>query len=159
MERVSLVGGLHIHGISNSSVLQVGDSGSISPRNSVLAVQREVAFFIEGEGGFSNYPIFTMPLPQAPQPAGIRFERRNVSPFIRVGDVKVLAIASSAVIQIGNSCEIDAEARVLHIRQLLKGEKPVEGAYSQNQPESPTHAAQTAPASESDSGNSSGTGS
>lgn len=128
MGRIALVRDVKIDGLSAASVFHAGDSVTIKPRDYVLAVQREVAVFWEDEGGFSNYPIFWEPIPKVPEDREVRMIRCNDSPFIRVDAIQVLAVASSSVVQLGNSCRIDAETRVLNIRQLLRGKRPVGGA-------------------------------
>jgi hypothetical protein len=51
--------------------------------------------------------------------------RCNDPGVIRVNFVDISAIAASSVVQLGNSGRVDAEARVVNLRHLLQGERPV----------------------------------
>ncbi|MDF2814113.1 MAG: gerPE [Paenibacillus sp.] len=125
MRRTIMVKELKMDSITSASILHVGDSAVIRPLNWVLALQREVPFFIEGEGGFSNYPLFWEPIPQPSLDNEVYLTRCNEQGAIHVCGVDVSAIAASSVVQLGNSCRVDAEARIVNIRQLLRGERPV----------------------------------
>ncbi|MFK7695431.1 spore germination protein GerPE [Paenibacillus sp. HJGM_3] len=128
MNRTVVVGVLDLNTITSSSLLQVGDSQVVQPRSRALAVQREIAFFLPWEGGFSNYPLFSVPIPRPDLSSPVKVSIFNEDPSIRVGGIDVTSIAASSVLKVGNTYVVDAEARVLHIRQLLRGERPVGGA-------------------------------
>ncbi|MDF2791738.1 MAG: spore germination protein, partial [Neobacillus sp.] len=46
----------------------------------------------------------------------------NLLPVIKVNNISILAMSSSAILHVGNSENISLEARVKHIRQLLHAE-------------------------------------
>lgn len=52
-------------------------------------------------------------------------EVRDTNPFIKVNRVRVFSVTNSSLLQIGSLDIVRAEARVLNIRQLLKGKRPI----------------------------------
>lgn len=123
--RTVVVRDLVLNSITSASVLQVGDSAAVRPRSRVFAVQREIAFFLLDEGGFSNYPLFTQTIPQPSLEHNVHLRIFNENPAILVYGIDITAIAASSVVKLGNTRLIDAESRILNIRQLLRGERPV----------------------------------
>jgi spore germination protein PE len=118
MKRLSIVQLVHNEEIGLSSVLQIGDSREITARAKVLAVQRQYELFFGNEGNV-NYPIFTQPIRRfAIDTTSSQMNRLNESPVISVGTVRVLAVSTASVVQIGSTSIIDTEARVKHTRQL-----------------------------------------
>lgn len=116
---------INLDAISSASIFRVGDSDVIRPRNRVFALQREIAFFLPDEGGFSNYPMFTQPIPQPSLYNPVQLCIHNENQGIEVGWINITAVAAASIAQMGNSRVIDSESRVINIRQLLRGERPV----------------------------------
>lgn len=119
--RVSVVPWFKILGVSIASVVLVGDSVKIKPKSKALAVHRQIALFDAYEGSF-DYPAFKKEigevekeLPEEP------FEMTTVQETgtINVRDVYIYALSSSAIYQVGSTRKIDAESRVMHIRQFV----------------------------------------
>jgi spore germination protein PE len=130
-KRISIVGNMTISNISESSTFQVGDSAVIQARNRVFAVQREVATFWSNEGNFNLYPIFSRPIEYPPILEGdnVTMSVDNLGSTINVGNVRILAISSSSVTQVGSNRVIEADNRILNIRQYIRpnpgdGKKP-----------------------------------
>lgn len=118
LSRTSIVDDLHIKTVSFSSTIQLGDSSIINGFSRVLAVQRESDTFLGTEGHFEDYPIFKEPIPLQPINENIISFKKNLIPSIKVGKIDVIAVSTTGLIHIGNSCNVYLETRVKHIRQL-----------------------------------------
>ncbi|WP_199622463.1 spore germination protein GerPE [Paenibacillus alkalitolerans] len=125
MGRVSLVANTKVLAVSTGSIFSVGDAVHLKPKARALAVQREVPVFLGDEGNFEKFKIFTQKIPQPEAAETINMQVHNISPWIKVGNVKIHSVAASSIFQIGSNKTIDSEARVKHIRQLLRGRRPV----------------------------------
>ncbi|MGD6817720.1 spore germination protein GerPE [Metabacillus sp. 84] len=118
--RNSIVDAAYVNTLGLSSVFQIGDSREIVPKANVFAVQREAEIFYDNEGDFSRYEIFQIPIPRPVRTETVIPSYFHEKPFIRVKFVKLLAVSTSGVFQIGSTDLIDAEARVKHTRQLFR---------------------------------------
>lgn len=87
-----------------------------------LAVQREADVFFAEEGNFSNYRVFSEPIPFLPITEKMSLSTHNSLPLIKVNTISILAMSSSAILHVGNSENVSLEARVKHIRQLFHAE-------------------------------------
>lgn len=119
LSRVSQVQKVYITSLSNSSIAQIGDSKCINAISRALAVQREAEIFFGNEGEFSQYPIFSEPIPLPPLEDELRFQKIDLAPCIKVSHIKINGLASASIFHIGNSDSVYMESRVKHIRQLL----------------------------------------
>ena len=117
-KRISLVDNIKVTNVSLSSIFQVGDSFRLAPQVRALAVQRQEELFFSDEGNFQAYPVFTRPLPKLVSPLPVTTTRLHDSRFIKVRNINVISASSSGIVHIGSTRQIDAEARVKHIRQL-----------------------------------------
>lgn len=119
MKRYSFVNELYMNSVSNSSVIEVGDSKSLTPVSRVFALQREYPMFYEGEASFKAFPIFTDPIPKAHiyEPVHTSFIHEN--PAISVDSLRIIGTSSSVVIQVGSTETIQTESRLKHIRHFL----------------------------------------
>lgn len=117
-KRTSVVKDTRVIAVGDSSVFEIGDSVHMRLRNNVLAVQRQEELFFGNEGNLNVYPIFSRPFPQPQVYEDLNITRYNLSPFIRVNHINIVAVASSSVLHIGSTGTIDAESRIKHIRQL-----------------------------------------
>ena len=120
LRRVSNVGSVTVTSISFSSILEIGDSKQITPFSQALAVKREYPLFFSNEGNFGEFSVFTRPIANVPITETLNMAVFNENPRIDVDHVRVLGIASSSVVQIGNTDIIKAESRIKHIRQLQR---------------------------------------
>ncbi|MDQ1913060.1 spore germination protein GerPE [Paenibacillus sp. GD4] len=123
--RTSVVNEVKVIGVDSAGVLFVGDMKAFLPVNKALAVQRELPTFFGKEGAFSDYRTFTRPIPQVVPEDEVTMEVRDTNPFIKVNRVRVFSVTNSSLLQIGSLDIVRAEARVLNIRQLLKGKRPI----------------------------------
>ncbi|MEW9701024.1 spore germination protein GerPE [Paenibacillus sp. SI8] len=119
MARLSIVGTLHTLDISSSSILHIGDHVETALKSRALAVQREVPFFYGNEGNFEAYPFYhrPIPIPQPPDPVTMTVD--NWGSFIRVGGIRIIAVASSSLVQIGSNCSTQSENKIKHFRQFV----------------------------------------
>jgi len=102
-----------------SSIFQVGDNVKLSPRSTVLAMQKELPQFIGSEGRFDKYSIFSKPFQRLPETEQIEMSVHHANPFIQVGYLKVLGMSTAAVVQIGANQILDCENRTKHIRHVF----------------------------------------
>ncbi len=119
MKRLSVVDYIRINAVLFSSIVEVGDTRRIAPVSQALAVQKEVPLFFSNEGSFSAFPFFERELPKVTIDEKINMNTFHQNPVIKVNTVRILAISSSSVLQIGSTREIETQARVKHIRKLL----------------------------------------
>lgn len=134
MKRISIVADIKISGITSASLLHIGDSCYIRPRNRVFAVQRQIATFWSNEGDFDSFRIFSQPIPLPTIIPQVHKCVDNWGSVIQVGRVRILGISSSSVMQVGSNRMIDAESRVKNIRQFITG-TPVTRVESHSKPE------------------------
>jgi spore germination protein PE len=108
--------------MQTSSIVFIGDNVVIDASLKAIAVQREVADFWDDEGDFAAYPLFSQPIPEPAPVAEADFVVDNSDSSILVDRMRVVAMADSAVLQIGSNKLINGEARIKQFRQLLSGE-------------------------------------
>ncbi|RWR14559.1 spore germination protein GerPE [Siminovitchia fortis] len=120
--RGSVVKTMDIKSMIFGSVVEIGDTVHLKAFTDALAVQRNKELFFVNEGNFRNYNAFNKPIPipslPVPPPSITKY---NECPDIKVGNVHIITISSSAIVQIGTTNHINTEARVLHIRQISPG--------------------------------------
>ncbi|WP_462408937.1 spore germination protein GerPE [Neobacillus sp. Marseille-QA0830] len=119
LQRTSCVDHIQVKLVSFSSTFQIGDSWFINQFSRAIALQREAELFFGSEVNFSNYRVFTDPIPFEPIDEQVTFIRHNTPPLIKVGNIDITGVSSSSLLHVGNSGHIYSEARVKHIRQLL----------------------------------------
>jgi spore germination protein PE len=119
LQRSSVVNTIKVNSASFASTIQLGDSQIINGFSRALAVQREAEIFFAQEGNFTNYRIFSEPIPLLPLVEKISQSTHNSLPVIKVNNISILAMSSSSILHVGNSESVSLEARVKHIRQLL----------------------------------------
>lgn len=122
LQRSSVVNAIKVTSASFSSTIQLGDSHIINGFSRALAVQREADVFYGNEGNFSNFPIFSEPIPLLPITEKMSLSTHNTLPVIKVNTISILAMSSSAILHVGNSENVSMEARIKHIRQLFNNE-------------------------------------
>lgn len=122
LQRSSVVNAVNVTSASFASIIQLGDSRIINGFSRALAVQREAEVFNSKEGNFSNYPVFSEPIPFLPINESITISTHNILPIIKVNTISILAMSSDAMLHVGNSENVSMEARVKHIRHLHHNE-------------------------------------
>ncbi|ENH95652.1 spore germination protein GerPE [Gracilibacillus halophilus YIM-C55.5] len=110
-----------VGGLSHSSVFHIGDAKYVTPNMDGLAVQREGGF--KNDQGFelSNYPIFQAKPALIPTDYSITQTRYHHHPEIRTPYIRVTALSTSAILQLGNVKQLNAQAKLKHIR-IIKEE-------------------------------------
>ena len=117
-QRSSVVNAIKVNSGTFSSTIQLGDSRIINGFSRALAIQREAEWFNSKEGNFSSYPVFAEPITFMPITETITITTHNPYPIIKVNNIAILAMSSSAILHVGNSENVSMEARIKHIRQL-----------------------------------------
>lgn len=117
-KRSSIVNEMTINSLSLASTLEIGDAGTIHGISNAIAVQREKEIFLGNEGNFSNYDTFSKPIPIEPITEPLQLERNVLTPHIKVNKIKITALSTSSIAQIGNNKNVYLESRVRHIRHL-----------------------------------------
>ncbi|MEW9668730.1 spore germination protein GerPE [Ammoniphilus sp. 3BR4] len=120
MSRISSVGNVNVLNVSNTSVFEIGDSVNIEKYSRVLAMQRERAMFIGEEHDFSDYEIFSQPIPQPNVYETVEITTMNQAPIISVGRIDVTSVSTASVLHIGSTDRIRGYTQVKHIRHLLR---------------------------------------
>jgi spore germination protein PE len=124
--RKSVVGELSVLSVDNSSAIEIGDTERLAPVSRVLAVQRQEAIFPFGEFAMRNYAAYSRPVPLPVVAERLVMKRDLPKPPVHVGSIRIIAVSSSVIIQVGSSCELLAESRIKHIRHLFR--EPPAGA-------------------------------
>jgi spore germination protein PE len=122
LQRSSVVNSIKVNSASFASTIQLGDSRMVNGFSRALAVQREADVFFAKEGNFSNYRVFSEPIPFLPISEKMSLSTHNSLPLIKVNTISILAMSSAAILHVGNSENVSLEARVKHIRQLFHAE-------------------------------------
>jgi spore germination protein PE len=118
LKRTSAVDKINIDTLAFSSVFEIGDSSVIQGFSRAIAVQREAEYFGAREGSFSEYSIFSEPIPLLPIEEEISIQTTQLNPVIKVQNIDINGVSSSSIIHIGSSKHISMETRVKHFRQL-----------------------------------------
>jgi spore germination protein PE len=121
--RVSQVGELLMASIQTGSIVFIGDNVAIDVNVKAIAVQREVANFLDAEeGDFADYRVFSQPIPEPSPESEVDFDVDNCESCLQVDRMRIISMADSAILQIGSNRLVSGEARVKQFRQLLSGE-------------------------------------
>lgn len=118
MYRTSKVDSLKVDSAALSSVIQIGDSNSITAFTRAIAVQRQKELFYAKEGNFISSPIFSYQMPIEPLIEPITIGSTSLHPLIKVGTIDIIGITSASILHIGSSRHFQGESRTLHIRQI-----------------------------------------
>ncbi|HEX7066479.1 MAG TPA: spore germination protein GerPE [Bacillales bacterium] len=118
-KRLSLVGNIGVNSSVSSSVIQIGDSVSLTPRSKALAVQKEYPIFRSDEGDYASFDIYSQKIPEVPFPCNVQMTTYNEVPVIKVGNIRVMGIAASGILHVGSTQFTDSESRVQHFRHFF----------------------------------------
>lgn len=125
-KRNSFVQNMNIKSVQIGSVVEIGDTVHLNANSYALAVQREKQLFFGNEGNFQNFPAFKVLIPTPPLPPVVPVtQKNNDCSNIRVGNINILGMSTSALIQIGSTNHVNLEARIQHIRQVEADQKRV----------------------------------
>lgn len=113
--RISKVGAVKVNAMRESAIFHIGDSVGYNPRSNGFALDRLNPTFTEPENIFSN-SIYHMPIPKPYFTENVLMNKQDVSPSIRVGGIRIIAIGNASVFQIGSTKYIDTESRIKHVR-------------------------------------------
>lgn len=116
--RTSVVGSFKALAVIFDSVVHIGDTRYIQAKTDAFALQRQIAEFAGDEFPLEQFPLFRRPIPHLSPAENLRMIKRDTVPAITVGAVKINAMSTSAIAQIGSNVCIDLESRIKHIRQF-----------------------------------------
>lgn len=111
---------LSVISADNTCVVEIGDCERLAPVTRALSVHRERAIFGTNEFAIGDFPGFTRPVPHPIAPERISIHRVQQEPHIRVGRIRIVAMSSSCIVQVGSSRDLVAESRIKHIRHLFR---------------------------------------
>jgi len=118
LKRTSIVDSLVVDSLLFSSLIELGDSSCIQGGNRALAVQREREVFF-GNEDFSRYSRFSEQVPIRPITEWIAMEHYHCpGANIKVGNIRIIGVSAASIVHVGNSCSVQMESHVKHIRQL-----------------------------------------
>lgn len=118
--RTSKVDSLSILSIDTSSVLEIGDSHKIDSIANVIAVQREPAIYYAHEFPFTDYSLFSVPLPEPVPIEPFQAITRQDNGTIQVKCLNISFLSASSVLQVGSNECVMMETRIKNIRHLLR---------------------------------------
>ncbi len=117
MERTAIVQNMELTSLVSASIVQIGDTKILTPSSKALAVQRQESIYDPQEHEFDMYPMFSAPFPPFDYET-IPVHTVQEVPAIHVNSLKIIGVAASSVVRVGNTDYICNEARVKHIRQF-----------------------------------------
>ncbi|WP_407271675.1 spore germination protein GerPE [Radiobacillus sp. PE A8.2] len=118
-KRTAQLGAMKITSVTISSCCEIGDLNYFTPRSNAIAVQKQDTTFSDEGYEFEDYSIFQRQAARHIQPPlPVTQKTFHHVPRINVESVAILGVSTSSIMQVGGINEIDAEARVKHIRLL-----------------------------------------
>lgn len=118
-KRLSIVDTINIKSDASSSVIQVGDSVTLSPRSKALAAQKQYPLYQGSEGSFAPFHAFSQEIPKVQPRCNVNMTTHNEVPVIKVNSVHILGVAASSMLHVGSTQYIDSESRVQHFRHFF----------------------------------------
>ncbi|WP_193726689.1 spore germination protein GerPE [Paenibacillus guangzhouensis] len=109
---------MQVDSISSSAILIVGDALRLNPDSKALIFQQETPTYIETDGDFNKYSIFSKEIPEPTELIPVQMNIVNESKFINVSELQITGVDTSSIVQIGSNCSIESESRSKQIRQL-----------------------------------------
>lgn len=120
LQRTSVVDHIKLSLLSFSSTFEIGDANYFQAFSRALAVQRQRKLFYGDEGHFENYAVFSEPISFMPISEELTIHFENIKPIIKVDNIKITAVSSASLLQIGSCRHLFSETRIKHIRQIEK---------------------------------------
>jgi spore germination protein PE len=115
-KRCTMLGALFLNTVSQSGVVQFGDSSNVKLTSRALAVQRAIPDFIADEFHFESYSIFyRKPLTLSPCVA-TQLHSNAAQSVIQIGTVEALGVSASSLLRVGCGGPLVSEDRLKHIR-------------------------------------------
>lgn len=120
MQRSSVVQSINLSLLGQSSILNIGELKYYRSIQNVLAYQREQELFLGNEGRLGSYKVFHTPSYFEPADEHVIMTTDHINPYLTVKHIKGQAISSTSLLHIGNGKLINAQTRLMNIRQLLR---------------------------------------
>ncbi|MEB3100882.1 spore germination protein GerPE [Ferviditalea candida] len=118
MPRLSAVENIKINVVLFASTAFIGDNLVIRPRTRAVAVHQRYPVYLMDVPEF-RATVFRRPKLKPVVREEVDMEIVNRVPVIKVDNVNIRSVSTSAVFQVGSTGIIDAEARVKHARRIL----------------------------------------
>jgi spore germination protein PE len=119
--RTVSVGSLKVFSLSQSAIVQIGDSKQITPTSRAIAVQQKSSNFTKlSTEEFEKYEVFH--LKNNPQiiDDNIFFSTFHEHPCFSVNCIQIKGVVASGVFHAGNTECIISDSRVKHIRDFSR---------------------------------------
>ncbi|WP_047982476.1 spore germination protein GerPE [Ornithinibacillus contaminans] len=108
-----------ITSIAFSSIFQIGDASICRPRSNGIAIQREGNVWNTAHDlQFSDFSLFQLPAHWLEHELPVTTNTIHHNPHIVVGNVSIIGVGESSIVQFGGIESIDSESRLKHIRML-----------------------------------------
>ena len=120
MERTGIVDTISTSLLSIAAVVNIGDIAYYKSTQNILAYQREQELFFGNEGRLGEFKVFHIPSYFEPIDEAVYMTFNHVNPYIHVGCIKTQAVSSTALLQVGNGKLINAQTRLMNVRQLMR---------------------------------------
>ncbi|MNK13619.1 putative spore germination protein GerPE [compost metagenome] len=110
---------VYILDVSDSSSVIYGDTGNACSRSRTIAIERSIPIFRHAEGRFSDFSVFTRPVPtQILQSHSIpAFHSHNELSVTHIGSIHINEITASSSIQIGELHRGSMSSRMKYVKQ------------------------------------------
>ena len=128
-QRVSKVKSVTATSLLFSSTLQIGDCSYIDGKANVMAVHRNMEITLLRGDEFSDYPIYSKPIPLPILDEPLQMHIENHCPFIKVDHINIIGATVSAFAGVGNVGHIRMDSRVKNIRKLIPGTEETMKSY------------------------------
>ncbi|MDF2607152.1 MAG: spore germination protein GerPE [Bacillales bacterium] len=119
--RTASIGNIKIHSLSQSAIVQIGDSKHITPTSRAIAVQQKSSNFTKlTTEEFEKYEVFHLKNNLEIIDDNIFFNTFHEHPCFSVNCIQIKGIAASGVFHAGNTECIISDSRVKHIRDFSR---------------------------------------
>ncbi|MDL4842867.1 spore germination protein GerPE [Aquibacillus rhizosphaerae] len=118
-KRIANVKKASLNSLSYSSIFEIGDARTFTPKAFAIAVQKQGGVRTDEGFDFDRYEIFDRKIIETPfQQIPIQKKTVHHDSTIYVNNIDITGVSASSMVQIGSLQTIDAEARIKHIRVL-----------------------------------------
>jgi len=112
------IGRVYLNTVGTASVAHFGDNGATRLKSRAIAVQRAIALYDHDETRFAAYSLFAREPLELDTGLEVAFDKAPCEPDLRIGCLKVIALASSSLLRAGTSGPLVSQTWIKHIRQF-----------------------------------------
>jgi len=122
--RNTFIGCLFLNTVSLSGILQLGDSARVSLTSKAIAVQKAIPTFEDDEFRFAQFSIFFLPKLTLHPCVTASLQMDSPLPAdIHIRSIRALAVSSASLFRVGCGGPLQAESRIMHIRNYNNNNK------------------------------------